>query len=137
MNQIDKISKEDYIALKNFAYCAYGFYRRASKEIASSYFQGCMNKYHTEEEKTILANTLICPFDIELQQAFSNNKATIDNIKLICDKFNITPEIIEQKLIEYHKYDYAMCVGDGSLNYNIIFELSKEFVENGQIAKKI
>lgn len=137
MDKSTKISKNEYIKLKNFAYYAYDFYNKASDEKACSFFQECMNRYETEEERVILANTLICPFDMELQQFLSNNKLTQDNVEIICQRFKITPEIIDYKSREYVKYDYVQCVGEGSIDYDIILELSKKFVEKGPIDRKI
>ena len=136
MDKIEKISKEQYIKLKNFAYYAYDFYHKASKENAASFFQDCINRYETDEERRILADTFTCPFDMELQQFLSNNKLNRDNIELLCERFKITPEMIDRKSMEYIKYNYIQCAGEGSLDYNIIFQLSKEFVENGPISKK-
>ena len=136
MDKIAKISKERYIELKNFAYYAYDFYHKASKENADSIFQDCMNKYETAEEKRILADTLICPFDMELQQFLTSHKLTQENIEMLCERFKITRELIDRKSTEYIKYDYIQCAGEGSLDYSVIFRLSKEFVENGPIDKK-
>lgn len=130
MKENIRLDKQKYVELKDLAYYAYDIYHKASDEKASILLKDFLAQYTSDEEKKIFTNTLLCPFDMELYQFLSNHVLSSENVQFICETFNITEEIINQKWQEYLKYNYIQCVGEGSLDYHIIFELSKEFLKN-------
>ena len=86
--------------------------------------------------ETVARNTFLCPYDMELYQILNNNGLSDSNVQYINKKFNIDKEILKQKWQEYLKYNYIQCVGENLIDYHIVFELSKEFLNNTSDSKK-
>ena len=95
-----------------------------------------LEKYDDKELKSIVYNTLLFPFDVELYNFLLNKKLSDVDIKQASEKFDIPVEVVRQKVSEYVKYGFIDCVNEGVIDYSSISELSKQLLADNSSGEK-
>ena len=133
---ITKLSKNQYVKLKNLSYCVYLLDREHSSNKAQRVMKEELEKYDDKELKIISYNTLLFPFDVELYNFLLNKKMSDEDILQASEKFDIPMEVVRQKISEYVKYQFIDCVNDGTIDYNAISELAKQLLNSSLESEK-
>lgn len=122
------LNKDQYAKLKNLSYYVYlldhstTYYQKAQRIMKEE-----LEKYDNNEMKTVVYNTLLFPFDVELYNLLmgGNGKISEKDIQVAADKFDIPVDVVKQKLNEYLGYGFINLVGEGKIEYDVTLKLSK------------
>lgn len=134
--KIERLDKKSYAKLKMFSYNLYFNFGSEYLDADSEPMVSLLEKY-SDFEKQVVINTLRCPYDIELYNFMYDRKIDDASIKLCADTFDISKDVIIEKITECYNNNFIDCVGEGLIDYNVTHRLSSEFAEKLEEKKKI
>lgn len=126
---ITKLNRNQYVKLKNLSYQVYIFDSVRASNKGRKMMQLELEKYNnpgSEEAKQISYNTLLFPFDTELYNFLLHRKLSDAVFQEASNQFNISIDVIKQKVDEYIKYDFIHCTQEGLIDYTSISNLPEK-----------
>ena len=87
------------------------------------------NKFNNPDLDKIYDNTVSFPYDVELFNYLLGLRLSPENIEDAANKFNISTELLMDKIKEYSVYPINNINGLGLINKDIVMRLSRLFVK--------